>query len=245
MSVGADLLQAAYPALAAVGDSQTASQLIARLRAATSALGADRSFFNCFIHDRDAFDSYRLLLACEPSWGQAYEAHRCHLADPWLEYAKRHSQPVRGSEISAQGDDEQRTLELARQHGFESTLVVPAPAPGQLTRSGVLVLAVATDHPIEPDRLTAVRFLARTLALEVQDRLTDVLRREMLATCRLTSRDLTFLRLERDGVPTKAICRRINTSIQAVDTRFKRLNSRLGVSSRRDAARLAAEYGLI
>jgi DNA-binding NarL/FixJ family response regulator len=44
---------------------------------------------------------------------------------------------------------------------------------------------------------------------------------------------------------TKAIANTLDTTAAAVDSRFQRLNQKLGVPNRRSAATLAAEYGLV
>jgi DNA-binding CsgD family transcriptional regulator len=53
------------------------------------------------------------------------------------------------------------------------------------------------------------------------------------------------LDLQRKGMTTKQIAASLGVSPHAVDSHFHRLNVKLGVVSRREAARLAAEYGLI
>ena len=54
-----------------------------------------------------------------------------------------------------------------------------------------------------------------------------------------------MLAQERLGRGTKAICSALQMSPTAVNSRFQRLNAKLGVPNRKAAAQLAAEYGLI
>ena len=243
-SRGSDLFDRAGMAVANVGASRSKSQLIDSLRYAAKVLGADKSYFACFIHDRKGFDSYRFLLACDPVWFYEYERNECHLSDPWLTYARQHSRPVPGRDIQVHGK-ERGTVDLARSYGFNSTLVIPAPVSGRLSRSGVLVLASESAAFPEAHSLTDVKILARSLALEVHDRLADLLREEKLRDYRLTPLELELLRFERDGLPTKAISRRLNASLESIDTRFRRLNAKLGVANRQESAHVAVEYGLI
>jgi hypothetical protein len=88
--------------VANVGTSHSKLQLVDNLRYAASMLGADKSFFACFIHDREGFDSYRFLLACDPGWFYEYEKNECHLSDPWLTYARQHCQPVPAGDIQVE-----------------------------------------------------------------------------------------------------------------------------------------------
>ena len=71
------------------------------------------------------------------------------------------------------------------------------------------------------------------------------IRDELIATASITDDDLLLLAHERLGHSTKTITRTLNWSTSSVDSRFHRMNGRLGVASRKAAARLAAEYGLI
>jgi DNA-binding NarL/FixJ family response regulator len=71
------------------------------------------------------------------------------------------------------------------------------------------------------------------------------IREEMIANTGITDDDLLLLAHERMGHTTKAIAKALNVSPSSVDSRFYRMLSRLGVASRKAAARLAAEYGLI
>lgn len=67
----------------------------------------------------------------------------------------------------------------------------------------------------------------------------------MVATSGITPTDLALLSLELRGHTTKTIARHLGVSISSVDSRFQRLNVKLGTVSRKAAAHLAAEYGLI
>jgi DNA-binding NarL/FixJ family response regulator len=71
------------------------------------------------------------------------------------------------------------------------------------------------------------------------------IRADLIATTRITDEDVLLLRLERQGRSTKHIAAELDMSKSAVDSRFQRLNVKLGVPNRRTAATLAAEYGLI
>jgi DNA-binding NarL/FixJ family response regulator len=68
---------------------------------------------------------------------------------------------------------------------------------------------------------------------------------EIVEIARLTSDDIVLLTHERRGHSSKAIAAALSTSEQAVNSRFQRMNARLGVPNRRAAAQLAAEFGLI
>ena len=89
------------------------------------------------------------------------------------------------------------------------------------------------------------RMLARSLAMELHEWWIARIKRELIANVRLTEEDLLLLAQERLGRGTKAICSALQLSPKAVNSRFQRLNAKLGVPNRKAAAQLAAEYGLI
>jgi DNA-binding NarL/FixJ family response regulator len=91
----------------------------------------------------------------------------------------------------------------------------------------------------------AIKSLSRSLAMELHEWWVRKIRDELLVTYRIGPEDLELLRLERAGESTKDIARRGNMTTAAVDSRFQRLNAKLGTPNRKATARLAAEYGLI
>ena len=87
--------------------------------------------------------------------------------------------------------------------------------------------------------------LARSLAMELHEWWIARIKRELIANVHLSEEDLQLLAQERLGRGTKAICSALQMSPTAVNSRFQRLNAKLGVPNRKAAAQLAAEYGLI
>ena len=81
--------------------------------------------------------------------------------------------------------------------------------------------------------------------MEVHEWWVRVIRAELISDTDLTNEDLELLQLERQGQGTKDIARTLSASTRAVDSRFYRINAKLGTPSRKAAARIAAEYGLI
>lgn len=71
------------------------------------------------------------------------------------------------------------------------------------------------------------------------------LRDDLVAATGITSMDLVLLNHESLGNTTKTIARLLGLSTGSVDSRFQRLNTKLGVANRKAAAHLATEYGLI
>ena len=91
----------------------------------------------------------------------------------------------------------------------------------------------------------SLKLIARSLAMELHEWWVRVVRTELMVDAALTTEDLQLLKLERSGLSTKDIARDLAISLRAVDSRFYRVNAKLGTPSRKASARIAAEYGLI
>jgi DNA-binding CsgD family transcriptional regulator len=136
-------------------------------------------------------------------------------------------------------------VELAAQFGFRSALIVPAPSSGGLTRTGVLCLGSSVPGFFDDAGYLSLKVLARSLAMELHEWWIARIKSELLQSAQLTAEDLALLAFERRGHSTKYIATRLHLSPHAINSRFQRMNARLGVPNRKSAAQLAAEYGVI
>lgn len=221
------------------------AEALSLLRDASERLGADSAAFGSFVRDDASRDSFRFLLACDPVWCLEYGKRAWYSDDPWLRYAMRRSEPARASEIPVESPEGNAIVDLAREFGVRSAVIIPAPASGQVTRIGVLCLGSATEAYFEDEGFTGLKVAARSLAMELNEWWIQRIKRELVENARLTSEDIELLRCERAGLGTKAIGSRLGTTPASIDSRFQRLNAKLGVANRKAAANLAAEYGVI
>ncbi len=228
--------------LADAEDAGTVAQLLAE---SASLLGANSAAFASFVKDDETYASYRFILACDARWCFEYEGGACYLDDPWLEYTRRHAEPILAERIPARTDREQVVVALARRFGFASAIVVPAQAPFGLTRLGALCLGSAIPGQFDAESLSVVGFAASALALRLHEWQIARLRRELLDQSNLSDDDITLLRYQQQGRGSKEIAQALNATPVSVDSRWQRINAKLGVSSRVAATNLAAEYGVI
>lgn len=136
-------------------------------------------------------------------------------------------------------------VEVAQRFGFRSAVIVPAPSGGRLSRTGVLCLGSARPDYFDDEGYITLKVVARGVAMELHEWWLQRLRDELVAVSGVTSTDLALLSHESLGHTTKTIARLLGLSTGSVDSRFQRLNIKLGVANRKAAAHLAAEYGLI
>jgi DNA-binding CsgD family transcriptional regulator len=216
-----------------------------RLSELSHLLGCQSAAFATFMEDDPWHQTYRFLLACHPAWCAQYQRLAWFSDDPWLNYARKHHQPARCAQIPIESDRQRVVVELARTHGVASALIVPSPSSGGLTRLGVLMLGSDTPNFFDSDAYPRFKVLARALSAELLDWLTASIRQELRSASNLSDADLELLRAERAGLSSKAIGRATQTSETSVDSRFQRILAKLKVPSRKAAAQMAAENGLI
>ena len=123
-----------------------------------------------------------------------------------------------------------------------------APAPRLVTKhSAQLVRGLGSFTPgfLASTGLAALKVAARPLATALYEWSTAQLRREFIEAARISDDELMLLERHRRGFTTKRIARMTGLTHASIDMRFQRLIARLDVPNRRDAARLASEYGLI
>ena len=220
------------------------SSIINYLREVIHRIGAEVGTFVSCIED-DEYRTCRFLLACDPRWYSEYERRAWSSDDPWLQYCRRHAEPIRASEIPARNETQVSIVRLAEQYDFRSAVVVPAPVGGGLTRLGMLCLGSADPQRFEGEAFVFVKVAALPVAAALNRWCTERAREELLQSKNLAPEDLVLLDLQRQGMTTKQMVRLTNMSAKSINSRFQRINAKLRVRTRKAAARRAAEYGLI
>jgi DNA-binding CsgD family transcriptional regulator len=225
--------------------AKDAPQLLDSLVNATSAIGAAASLYSVAIPEAGSEPSSFSLFACHPGFAQRQQRLGPLLHHPWFRFARTHSTPGTDQGIYIQHASDAEAVELARQYGFASCLIVPTAAGADLARLEMLCLGSDHEAAFEGEDARIVRTLARSLAAELHDWVTRHLSTSLQQVARLHKSDIELLKLERQGLSTKAISARTGMSRAAVDSRFQRLNARLECANRKASARRAAEYGLL
>jgi DNA-binding CsgD family transcriptional regulator len=226
----------------AANDQQTVHALF---REGVSALGASCAVFVSFVRDDSNMAACRFMLACDPAWGRVYvqEGHFAH--DPWLAYAAHHTEPVLASQLKLLDDEHRRVMDMAARAGFVSTLLVPAhSAPGH-SRISLLCLGSAMPGYFEGQGLAQLRISARMLAMELHEWWLSRIRRDLIVKARISQEDLVLLQHRCQGHSSKKIAADLQVSKGSINSRFQRMNAKLGVGNRRMAVLLAIECGLI
>lgn len=228
-----------------IGEARDQATVHALLVEGVHALGAEHAVFVSFIRDNADLSACRFMLVCEPGWCQRYLAAGCFAHDPWLAYAAHHSEPIPASSLPVLDAEGQRVIALAQQNGFASAALIPEHSGAGHSRISLLCLGSTQPHFFEGEGFGRFRLGARLLAAELHDWWQARIRRELIVKARITQSDLELLRHEHQGHSSKRIAAELNVSKSSINSRFQRMNMKLGVPNRRLAARLAVECGLL
>lgn len=117
--------------VAAISTAHDRTSAVELLEEATLRMGAEVAVFASFMRDADSCASYRFLLACDPQWCIEYEQLAWYSDDPWLDYARHHTEPIRGSEMIITTDAQRSIIGLAKR--FWATMPSGFLAPGSAT----------------------------------------------------------------------------------------------------------------
>lgn len=221
------------------------AELLDRLMHATEAIGASAGIYTASIPEDGSEPSCFSLFACHPAFAQEQANRSALLDNPWFRFARTHTMPGTDHDVALRLPTDQESIELARQFGFRSCLVVPTVTGSNPARLEMLCLGSERVDDFEGGDARFVRLLARSLAAELHDWLTHHLRRQLRSAAQLRDADLRLLAMEWEGLGSKEIAARTGMSLDAIDCRFKRINARLHCTSRQGAARRAASYGLL
>lgn len=221
------------------------STVHALLHEGTAALGAECAVFLSFVRDSADVSACRFMLACDPEWCRRYLALGLIAHDLWLAYAAHHSVPILASALNATEPRHQQAIDLAVQHGFVSAVLVPAHSGAGHSRISLLCLGCSTPGFFADEGFGSFRVHARVLAMELHEWWLARIRRELIVKSHITPSDLILLRHEFQGHSSKRIAAELHVTTSSINSRFQRMNNRLGVANRRMAARLAIECGLI
>jgi DNA-binding CsgD family transcriptional regulator len=212
---------------------------------ATAAIGATASIYTIAIPEDETETSSFSLFACHPRFAQRQCRLGTLLDHPWFECARTHFAPATEQQVQLRDCADNEALELAREYGFASCLIVPTPSSVEPGRIEMLCLGSERGAAFEGGDARLIRTLARSLAAELHDWMTQHLSETLQATAGLHAADIELLKLEWQGLSTKQISLKTGMSPASVDSRFQRLNARLACPNRKASARRAAVFGLL
>ena len=208
-------------------------------------LGLTGSVFVSFAREAELRDSYRFINACPAAWCQEYNASAWYMIDPCLLYSLTHSEPAPIEDIPVKSRGQRNMMEAARRCGFVSGWVIPSHSPSGRSRMGVLYLGSDDPQHFGKTAIKQVRPILRAISGELLDWFTRQVRQELMSGGDLSTDEKEMLLMTFKGAGSKEIANHLQMTKSAVDQRLHRLSSRFDSSSRREAAQLAYEFGLL
>lgn len=237
--------QGALEAINHVRDASGPCDLLPRFRRACFRLGAHSALYIQAIPDRPERWLHNALLVCEPVLSTAIRNCRSLRLHRWVRYAERQEDPIRLSELPAAELHSDDAVMLLAEHGFRSGLLVPTHGGNATGRFGLLCLGSPIEGDYDHPTSRGIQALAQALAQELNAWWLNHSRQQLRTTARLRSEDLQLLAMEREGLCSKEIARQTDSTVGSVDSRFQRINVKLGCASRKASAARCAAYGLI
>ena len=198
---------------------------------ATTALGATASIYTLTIPENGPEPSSFTLFACHPALAQRQFRLGPLSNHPWLQCARQRSAPATDKQIHPSSASDNEAIDLARQYGFRSCLIVPTPSSVDAGRLEMLCLGSTNQGAFEGEDARIVRTLARALAAELHDWVNRHLSESLEEAAGLLKADIELLKFEWQGLGTKEIALRTGMSPSSVDSRFQRLNARLACAN--------------
>lgn len=189
-------------------------------------------------------EHYRYLVGCNPEWCFLYTENRWYAIDPCIDYALKNTSPALGSQIPITTPGQKRVLAAAAEYGFRSGIVVPAHSPAS-TRVGVLYLGTYDDEDSVRQSYSRHRNMMRAFALELLEWWDAWIRTTSLAELDLDGIDLELLQKAYEQATAEDAARELGFTLSRVNARYNRLNRKLDVPSKREAAEKAVVLGLI
>lgn len=240
-----DGLAGALDAIMRIHLAMDPPQLLERLMRATSAIGATASIYTLRIPENGTEPSSFTLFACHPALAQRQSRLGPLSNHPWFRCAGERCAPATEQQLRLTSAADAEAIDLARQYGFRSCLIVPTPSSVDAERLGMLCVGSTNAGAFEGEEAALLRALARTLAAELHDWVTRHMSQCLEEGAGLQKPDVELLKLAWQGMGTKEIALKTGMSPTSVNSRFQRLNVRLRCANRRESARRAAVYGLL
>jgi DNA-binding CsgD family transcriptional regulator len=227
-----------------IKECRSESEVAALLAGIVGTFGVTSYVFISMRNDDSSPGNHRYLIGCTPAWCQLYNAKKWIYIDPFIQYALRNSAPIAGSAIEPNTSGQAELLETAAENGFRSGVVIPAHA-GNKKRVGVLYLGSnLPPEEIEPI-LMQRRTQLRAVAMELFEWWEARIRAEVIANLKFNDTDVALLKLVHEGFTAEEIARILDIAKSTINVKLRRLNEKLDVHSKKQAAEKAIQLGIL
>lgn len=236
--------QQALASLAQLRNAADPFDLLQGMRQFCSGFGVRCALFVHVVPDSAEPARHQLMLACDPEL--AVSIRNCRSLDrhPWMRHASRRVDTVCASALKVPDNRPDLPAVDLEGSGFRSALLIPVHGTRGSSRFSLLCLGSDETDYFEHRESATVRPLGEALAAELHKWWFAETRRQLERVTQLRATDVRLLELEFEGLSTKQIARELGMTCSSVDSRFQRINVRMGCASRKASAQKAACHGL-
>ena len=227
-------------------DTQDVTQLLVE---AISPFGYDRFVYARSPAEDSRVEEYISLTNLEPAWMQHYLSEELYQSDFALEHCLKSSKPLRWitlPELIERGEMTHKNGEVykaACDWGISNGVTIPLPCFGRY-KAGISLVGDPNANHDQQDQLFQAE--EKTLSTIVQIFHAAV---NMGTIARgffnLSKREIEVLKWLSNGLKTKEIAKKLQTSVHTVEKQSKSARERLGAASSTEAVAKAAILGII
>ena len=236
-------LDTANECIAWISGYETEAEVTDAARQIVHYFGLDAFVFGALSKSGER-EHHRYLCGCAPEWCFMYQQNKWYAIDPFIDYVLQNTAPVLASEVPIASTGQRRFLDAATEFGYRAGVIVPAHSSAS-SWVGILYLPTNRDDDYVRPVYAKQRNLMRAFALELLEWWDARLRETNVAELELDELDLELLAKAHEDATLEEAAEEIGVPFSRVQTRYKKLYSKLGVNSKRDAAEKAVAMGLI
>lgn len=180
-----------------------------------------------------------------PAWRQTYDKQGLAHIDPTVEHSMARAAPLIWSQGMFATTAQQALYEEARSHGLRAGVTIPIHGPNQEAGMMCFVNDAEPSDTFQRHVNAALPTLVllRDLVIDTSQRHLNTHAKTLLP--KLTPRERECLKWTARGKSTWEISHILNCSEAVVNFHMKNIRTKFGVNSRRAAAVIAAQLGLI
>jgi len=196
---------------------------------------------NKFVQQQDIHHHFE---DCSPDWRAIYDRRKWFMNDPFVEYARSHTEPIISSQIAAVTTGQSEMIAAAAAHGFRSGMIIPAHnnLGAQQCLGMLLVGSSAGPEEAEPVLLSN-RLIYRALAMELMDWWRNQFRQRAIERFKIQQIEMQILAYLHNGKTISEIAALTDIKSGTLYRHLNALKDKLNAVKTDDVVQKAKSYG--
>lgn len=234
-----------YDKLSSISSCQCSGELMQTIYSLLYDVGIDSFIYISFDKNNEHIKSFRYMVGCDHKWAIEYTNRKWFSIDQFISYARCFDKPILISEYSVETRGQVDLMNHYHSHGFRSGMVIPSHCVFN-NRAGVLIVGNDCVHVKGNIVFAKNKYYLREISIEILSWLNIFLQPKDIDIRQLTDIDLKLLKLSFfEENTSNDIAMLTSLTSSQVNNRFRKINKLFGVDSRRDAANVAVDLGII